>query len=70
MMKILNKFEYDEEECFKEEITLHHKLDKMRNELIEIRKNQQIFKSHGCIFEQFDLIIDELESLRDKFGGK
>ena len=46
------------------------KLDNMRNELISIRDNQKELKcaSDGCICEQFDLIIDELESLRDKFG--
>ena len=46
------------------------KLDKMRNEVIEIRDNQKEIKcaSNGCICEHFDLIIDELESLRDKFG--
>ena len=54
---------------FKEEIKIHHRLDKMRTKLQIIRNTQKVFEcSEGCICQQFDLIIDELESLRDKFG--
>lgn len=52
------------------EDSVYDKLDNMRNELSEIRDNQKEIKGDpdGCICQQFDLIIDELESLRDKFG--
>ena len=64
-----NKFEFDEEECFKEE-SVYDKLDWMIKDLSDLRdfQNEITCKPNGCICEQFDLVIDELQSLRDKFG--
>lgn len=57
-------------ETLKED-SIYDKLDNMRDDLSEIRDNQKELncKPDGCICSQFDLIIDELESLRDKFGS-
>lgn len=51
-------------------MSIYDKLDYMKNDLSDIRDNQKELKCNpdGCICSQFDLIIDELQSLRDKFG--
>ncbi len=48
-------------------MTIFESLNTMRTELQHIKNNQKELPD-GCICYQFDMIIDELESLRDKFG--
>lgn len=50
---------------------VYDKLNEIINNLRNIRDSQdeiECDENNSCICLQFDLIIDELESLKDKFG--
>lgn len=50
--------------------TTYQELDRIMGLLKDIRDDQEEIPcaEDGCICEQFDLILDEIESLRDKFA--